>query len=67
MKKRTHDEALSESPKTAESHFLKFTWVAAVLLALILGGVGLSYMTCRKRTQEPFREPATRLIYDSSA
>jgi hypothetical protein len=62
MKKRNPDEALRESPRTAESQFLKFTWVAVVLLAIILGGVGLFYMTCRKRTQEPFREPATRLI-----
>jgi len=56
--KKEHPEALKESPKVSESQFLKFTWVAVVLLAIILAGVGLAYMTCRKGTQEPFREPA---------
>jgi len=56
--KKKHPEALKESPKASASQFLKFTWVAVVLLAIILAGVGLAYMTCRKGTQEPFREPA---------
>jgi hypothetical protein len=32
-KVRDPDRALKESPRTAESQFLRFTWVGAVLLA----------------------------------
>ena len=57
MKKRTPDEALKESPKTGESPFLKFTWVAVVLLAIILGGVGLSYMILAQLNLELRKQP----------
>jgi len=51
------DQALVESPKMAESRFLKFSWVAIALLSMLLGAFGLSYMTCRKAKQEQLREP----------
>jgi len=53
--KQPDEEALRKSSKTEESQFLKFTWVAVVLPATILGGAGLFYMTCKQRTKEPLR------------
>ena len=34
----------------------KFSWVVAALLVVILAAVLMAFMTCRRRTQEPFRE-----------
>jgi hypothetical protein len=34
----------------------KFSWVVVGLLVVILAGVLTAFMTCRRRTQEPFRE-----------
>ena len=34
----------------------KFSWVVVGLLVVILAGVLMAFMTCRRRTQEPFRE-----------
>jgi hypothetical protein len=64
-KVKNPDDALQESPKTAESQFLRFTWVAVVLLAVVLGGLGLFYATCDKAKQEPIqREPTARQVRD---
>ena len=34
----------------------KFSWVVAALLVVILAAVLMAFMTCSRRTQEPFRE-----------
>jgi hypothetical protein len=47
------DEALKASPKTSESKFSRFSWVVAVLLAILLGGVGLFYVTWNQAKQAP--------------
>jgi hypothetical protein len=60
-KVRNPDEALKESPKTAESRFLRFTWFSLVLLTIVLGGNGLFYATCKKAKQEPMRQEPTAL------
>ena len=60
-KARDPEQALKESSNTAESKFLKFTWVIAVILAIILGTVALLYKTCGK-TQMPFQEPTAKRI-----
>jgi hypothetical protein len=52
------NQALVESPKTAESRFLKFSWIVIAVLAIVLGAFGLSYVTCGKAKQErQLREP----------
>ena len=33
-----------------------FSWLVVGLLTVILAGVLLAFMTCKKRSQEPFRE-----------
>ena len=45
-KARDPDQALKERPNTGESKVLKFTWVIAVILAIILGAVALLHKTC---------------------
>jgi hypothetical protein len=34
----------------------KFSWVVVGLLVVILAAVLMAFMTCKRRTQEPFRE-----------
>jgi hypothetical protein len=34
----------------------KFSWALVGVLAVILAGVLMAFMTCRRRTQGPFRE-----------
>jgi len=40
----------------AKRRIWKFSWVVVGLLVVILAGVLMAFMTCRRRTQEPFRE-----------
>jgi hypothetical protein len=34
----------------------KFSWLVVGLLTVVLAAVLLAFMTCKKRSQEPFRE-----------
>jgi hypothetical protein len=40
----------------AKQGIWKFSWVVIGVLVVILAGVLTAFMTCRRRTQEPFRE-----------
>ena len=40
----------------AKRRIWKFSWTVVGLLVVILAGVLMAFMTCRRRTQEPFRE-----------
>jgi len=40
----------------AKGRIWRFSWVVVGLLVLILAAVLMAFMTCRRRTQEPFRE-----------
>jgi hypothetical protein len=43
--------ALSENPKTSESRFLKFSWIVILMLAMVLAGAGVTYVTCGRARQ----------------
>ena len=40
----------------AKRRMWKFSWLVVGLLVVILAGALMAFMTCRRRTQEPFRE-----------
>ena len=40
----------------AKRRIWKFSWVIVGLLIVVLAAVLMAFMTCRRRTQEPFRE-----------
>ena len=61
MEKKVRDpaNALSVNPKTAESKFLKFSWLIVVALAVLLGLLGY-FLLQRRSERQPAREPVGR-------